>query len=622
MHKEEGSTLLTVLFIMLITSIMLVSMYSATFTNTSTVNATISHSQALMNARSGLEMTYQEFNKAWNTTWNSVSSTISQGGSIALTTAEATLSQFVTTETAQLTTANSAFTVSVTSGTNDLTSATESTGLYQDFNVSVTGISGQNSAVLNDTFVISGTIPALNYVAYTPGNLVIAGSPSLQGDVYVGNSLYLDTNPWFATENPYFNSPSSYIQPLDPTKTSNPFKLDKYLNNNNYQTIPTMSYYFLREPLYYLENNTTNKFNLIGHLSVKNSISRFNGISNNFDFGNAGDPSYSNYNFLTYNGNSPLVLWNNSTSISSFLLSPYVQGNPNWTNFKQINSISILTLIMNAFKNEISFQKASFNYNSDLQRFVENPNSLSSNNIIFVSSNESNLNTNVFSLVEDPNVTSVEIDPNSNVIYIPSTGLQQPLYVQGDLVIPTYIDNQKNSLSNMINDGQPIYVDGDFLLRGNIQPLQNTTYQGTIYTTGNATIANIPSGTKSRLEIYAKKSISITTLQTSNSGAMDNIPFILNAYLASSSNIYLGGMSTNIILNGGLVAQNIILNSTLGNQTMVSDNSGKYFLLQWTGGNYQRLSIIYNNSYITHPLTGSSIIANLQVQPLQQPTYQ
>nr|NNM90281.1 hypothetical protein [Bacilli bacterium] len=610
MHKEEGSTLLTVLFIMLITSIMLVSMYSATFTNTSTVNATISHSQALMNARSGLEMTYQDLNKAWNTTWNGVTTTISQGGSIALTTAEATLSQFVTTETAQLTTANSAFTVSVTSGANDLTSATESTGLYQDFNVSVTGISGQNTAVLNDTFVISGTIPALNYVAYTPGNLVIAGSPSLQGDVYVGNSLYLDTHPWLGIvkndSNP--SNTVSYVQPLDPSYAVDPYSLQNSLQS---YYLPSMITNFEREPLSDLANGKVNLPTIIGSLSVHNAIAIFNGVTKSKYFGDAGDPNFlNNANQLLYNGSNPNVIWNSTLTRTPSSLSSSVNGNPTWLNFTSSTTTTISSLVNAAFQSESSLQKASFYYDSRSGYYIEYASSVNANTAIDLSSQLSSAENTIFSLAENDRLTQVEFDPYNNILWLPKGGLQQPLYVQGDLVVPSYID-QNDSVTNIVNDGQPIYITGNFLMRGDMEP-DASGNQGTIYVDGESTLANIPAGNISRLEVLSLGNITAFTLST----IMGSSPFTLHAYLVSNSNIFISGMIANLVIDGGLSAQNIILSSTLGNQF-----SSKGGLIQWTDGNYQRLSIIYNNSYITHPLTGSSIIANLQVQPLQQPTY-
>lgn len=550
-NSDNGATLISILFAIVLLSLMLVALTVSIFASGKDVQSTGNTFQALSNARSGIGEAYQEL----TTTFASMGTTF-QGISTQAqlqTAAESLLAKY----SENISTANStsvtfgSVTLNVSPGSGTVLSS--STPVSIAFGVTVTGFDQASEAKLQDTFTISGVIPSLDYVVFTPGNLIINGAPSVTGDLVSGGGTYVDNTPFFGTIG-----------------------------------------MFLSSDLQYLDSDF--------HLSPISFLPELPGIEP------SATPKFSNstlYTFATYAYQSYL-------DQSSYNHSLY--GLP-WTNqFGTASDIVLPTLLQsqNALSTYLGSSVNVKSISSSIQSFLKNP-SYTVNQYV----------SNGYSTVSHlPNVNIIQNSGGSrwaqskNVTYEGTTEITDPTVYSGNLTI---LDP-----NGLVTFDQPIYVAGNLLIEGPVNAKGAIFVKGDVFieNASQSSNSNMENNTNYRMEVYADGPITIQTLQTSNLGNLSyapNQPLVLNAYLATASTMYLGGMSTYLQIHGGVMAQNVILNSTLGANQYVSgyDNYLHSANLQDTS---PRLSLIYDASYADQPVVGTPTVQNLVVQPLSQPS--
>ncbi len=554
--SDNGATLISILFAIVLLSLMLVALTVSIFASSKDVQITGNTFQALSNARSGIGEAYQEL----TTTFASMGTTF-QGISTQAqlqTAAESLLAKY----TANLSTANSttvtfgSVSLNVSPGSDTILSS--STPVSIAFGVTVTGLDHASETKLQDTFTISGVIPSLNYVIFTPGNLIINGAPSVTGDLVSGGGTYVDNTPFFGTVGMFNSSDLHYLNSdfqlypisfLPELPGLEPIATPSFSNSTLY-TSAAYAYQFYYDQLH----------------NDKSHYNRFiDGLSWTNHFGTAQDivspmPLQSQSDISTYLGTSVNVQ-PISSSIQAFLKDPsYTVSQYVSNGFSTVSHLPNVNIIHKVSSRKWAHRK-SVTYEGTTE--ITNPTIYSGNLTI--------------------------IDPNGMVTF------DQPIYVAGNLLI-----------EGPVNAKGAIFVKGDVFIENASQSANN----------------NMANNTNYRMEVYADGPITVQTLQSSDWGNRNyapNQPLVLNAYLASASTMYLGGMSTYLQIHGGIMAQNVILNSTLGASQYISgyDNYLHSANLQ---DKSPRLSLIYDASYVDQPVAGTPIVQNLVVQPLSQPT--
>ena len=549
--SDNGATLISILFAIVLLSLMLVALTVSIFAAGKDVQTTGNSFQALSNARSGIGEAYQEL----TTTFASMGTTF-QGISTQAqlqTAAESLLAKYTT----NLATSNSP---TVTFGSVTLNVSPESGTVLSSsipvsitFGVTVTGFAQASEAKLQDAFTISGVIPSLDYVVFTPGNLIINGAPSVTGDLVAGGGSYVDNTPFFGTVGMFYRSDLQYL-------------------DSNFQPFPIS---FLPEPPG-LEPSATPSFtNSTLYTSATYAYQSY-----------SDQPSY---NHSLYG-----LSWTNHFGTAKDIVSPTLLD----------NQAALSTYLGSS----VNLQPIS----SSIQSFLKNPSYTVGQYVSDGYSTVAHLpNVNIV-----PNESGWGREWHKDVTYEGTTEIVNPTIYSGNLTI---LDP-----NGLVTFDQPIYVTGNLLIEGPVNAKGAIFVQGDVFieNASQSTNSNMANNTNYRMEVYADGPITVQTLQTSNRGTLNyapNQPLVLNAYLASASTMYLGGMSTYLQIHGGVMAQNVILNSTLGASQYISgyDNYLHSADLQ---DKSPRLSLIYDASYADQPVVGTPTVQNLVVQPLSQPT--
>jgi hypothetical protein len=219
------------------------------------------------------------------------------------------------------------------------------------------------------------------------------------------------------------------------------------------------------------------------------------------------------------------------------------------------------------------------------------------------------------------------VDASVDLPWYSTPSVDGPLYIEGDLVVPP---------TCVLTVNQPLFVDGDLVVSGTI------VGQAAIYVSGNTYyepidlfqpgsgllgILNPVSGKTPRLEIFSIGPI-LLTLQNWSS-ALPSTPVTMHAFLASADTVYLDGTTGYYDIKGGVIGKNVFITAVAGSaqSTKLAGTDGAWLvawpLIQLYSKNKNdtspRLTIEYDNSFVTNPLVGTPTVNQLQVQGLSQP---
>lgn len=147
-----------------------------------------------------------------------------------------------------------------------------------------------------------------------------------------------------------------------------------------------------------------------------------------------------------------------------------------------------------------------------------------------------------------------------------SGNFQGGLYVDGDLEIGNMsISDQENDVSkyDTIRIKGPIFVDGDLTIRG-----ADVEFDSTIYVTGSTEVRNSrlrgiqENGTESSLVLFGNEQISIANINSfeNNRNRISQV----RGFFYSNQTLEMYGAGSNLSIEGGIFAQNIILNALRG----------------------------------------------------------
>lgn len=147
------------------------------------------------------------------------------------------------------------------------------------------------------------------------------------------------------------------------------------------------------------------------------------------------------------------------------------------------------------------------------------------------------------------------------------------------------------------------YVHGDLIVDGNVE------LNGTFYVEGDVTIRNIKTTNPIAAVIIANGQIDVY-----NNNLFQSSPAVLNAFLwTQQDELVIYGVASNLQINGGVIAKNIILNGVRGNTTKKGNGNGSLKFDTQTLDKYPRLTITYDPKFILNPPAGVPTIKGLKV---------
>ncbi|WP_380025909.1 hypothetical protein [Effusibacillus consociatus] len=147
------------------------------------------------------------------------------------------------------------------------------------------------------------------------------------------------------------------------------------------------------------------------------------------------------------------------------------------------------------------------------------------------------------------------------------------------------------------------YIYGDLVIDGNVE------INGTFYVEGDVTIRNIHTNNPIPAAIVAKGSIHVY-----NNNQFQSSPAVLNAFLwTQQDDLALYGVISNLQINGGVIAKNIVLNGVRGN---TSTGLGLLVFDEQTLDKPARLTITHDEKFVTNPPDGVPTITGLKVSQI------
>jgi type II secretory pathway pseudopilin PulG len=584
LQRERGSTLVSVMLLVLITTIFATALLMVSAQATQASARQLQETQALADARTGILAAYQQIRLGWNEIQQKRNPQTADEAMECLQDLATALQRWAERNNNGLPANVQVKFPDTKLYSVDPTSTTPGS-VGMNITIKSTATRGSVSETLQSSTSISGLLDGFRYALYTPGDLVVAGSPQVDGEVAVQNRVYVSPTPWVPNYDPVY--PGSAVLGVP----------------SLFQDIADLS---MVRPLFDIP--------IIGSV-LQDLLSQV--VTSDVLF--VPDPDAQP---MPGSGGPPLPTFNGSVLYAG-------KGLYQFTGFNDQSSSSSYTA---QFFNSSAAQYSEVGL-SDAGTVLRGTARITSTGGPRFSADATSIGDIVERKESQLQNENDVIRRNGDCsIAVGQTEWSKPTFVNGDLVVWPG--------ATLIVD-QPIFVNGDLIVQGTL--VANATiyvHGGTYYEpydlfqprSGSLSLMDPRGSAPPRLEIVSDGPI-VLTLKNTGLSNLPSSPVTMHAFLASASTVLVDGTTGYFHIEGGIIGNPVWITGVSGRQ-QISVPAGfapptylgrplwplwKLRNMDPSSDNSPRLVIDYDPSYLTNPVIGTPTLSNLTVQPLSPP---